>query len=570
KTGLVKAGLDPLFYEWPPKHDPGRSPYRGMLPLEPDDAGIFFGREAPTNELIARLRGLRDDPPPRFMVILGASGAGKSSFLRAGILPRLSRDERNFLPLPIIRPEHSVLWGEHGLLSALSQVFDQHKLSNTRGALRKLIEVDLGSSKNELITQLIKLIEHARLPRLDGETYSTMPTLVLTVDQGEELFHSEGAEEANLFLSLLVRLVKQTKLPLIILFTIRSDSYEYLQTDKTLDGITQQTFSLTPMPQGAYHNVIEGPALRLKDSDRPLKIEPALVQALLEDIEKGGNKDALPLLAFTLERLYLEYGSDGNLTLEEYHDMGGLEGAIEAAVERALKAAVKDPALPNECTAIKKLLRRGLIPWLAGIDPDTQAPRRRVARLSEIPVEAQAIIDHLIEQRLLATDIDETNSENTIEPAHEALLRQWGLLQGWLEEDFPALTVLESVQRASRDWAANNKTSDWLSHSAGRLKDAEEINQRSDLMAFLNQTDWEYLKACRELEDQQRDRELLEAKRLAETQKRVARRTTLGMVVAVVLTVVAGVLGWQAELSEREALEAGEKVEEKLVEANHN
>ena len=86
----MRAGLDARFFQWPPEDDPDRPPYRGMRPLEAEDAGIFFGREAPTIEALDRLRGLSEAAPPRFLVILGASGAGKSSFLRAGLLPRLA------------------------------------------------------------------------------------------------------------------------------------------------------------------------------------------------------------------------------------------------------------------------------------------------------------------------------------------------------------------------------------------------------------------------------------------------------------------------------------------------
>ena len=116
---------------------------------------------------------------------------------------------------------------------------------------------------------------------------------------------------------------------------------------------------------------------------------------------------------------------------------------------------IRAPAARNARLA---LLRRGLIPWLAGIDPETGSPRRRVARRADIPEEAAPLIDLLVEQRLLATDRvavregDTGQTEITIEPAHEALLRQWGLLRGWLEEDFAALTTLEGVKRAARDW----------------------------------------------------------------------------------------------------------------------
>ena len=123
-----------------------------------------------------------------------------------------------------------------------------------------------------------------------------------------------------------------------------------------------------------------------------------------------------------------------------------------------MKVADADPAIPRDRAARLALLRRGLIPWLAGIDPDTGAPRRRVARLSEIPAEARPLIQHLVEQRLLATDVNKETGEATIEPAHEALLRQWGMLEGWLTEDAGLLAVLEGIKRASRDWAANNRS----------------------------------------------------------------------------------------------------------------
>ena len=89
KAGLTKAGLDARFFAWPPQSEPDRPPYRGLKPLEAEDAGIFFGREAEVINALDHLRGLSETLPPRLLVILGASGAGKSSFLRAGLWPRL-------------------------------------------------------------------------------------------------------------------------------------------------------------------------------------------------------------------------------------------------------------------------------------------------------------------------------------------------------------------------------------------------------------------------------------------------------------------------------------------------
>jgi formylglycine-generating enzyme required for sulfatase activity len=286
----------------------------------------------------------------------------------------------------------------------------------------------------------------------------------------------------------------------LALLTMRSDSYERLQTAPTLDGIRQETMSLPPMPRGAYQAVIEGPAERLRDTPRALMIDPALTQALLADIESGGGRDALPLLAFTVERLYLEYRGRGRLMLADYETLGRIRGSIEAAIERALAAADADPQVPRDRAARLLLLRRGLIPWLAGIDPETGIPRRRIARRSEIPAEARPLMQHLIDQRLLATDVAPDTREITIEPAHEALLRQWGLLQGWLVEDAGLLGVLEGVKRAARDWAANARDAGWLTHGGVRLAAAGRLRERPDLAAGLEPTDWEYLTQCRERE----------------------------------------------------------------------
>ncbi len=246
--------------------------------------------------------------------------------------------------------------------------------------------------------------------------------------------------------------------------------------------------------------MIRGPIRRLEGTGRELKIDDNLVEAILADIEEGGAKDALPLLAFTMERLYEEYHAAGRLKLEHYDKLGRIKGSIEAAVARAFKAADADARIPREAQARLTLLHRGLIPWLAGIDPDTGAPRRRVARLSEIPADSRPLIDLLVEQRLLSTDVSKETGETTIEPAHEALLRQWGLLQGWLADDAGFLTVLDGIKRASRDWAANAKAATWLAHSGERLKAAEELLGRRDLAANLEPADYGYLKACRKQE----------------------------------------------------------------------
>ena len=170
----------------------------------------------------------------------------------------------------------------------------------------------------------------------------------------------------------------------IVIFTIRSDSYDALQSAKALEGLRQVAFSLLADAAGAYHDVIEGPARRVEEAGGKLAIEPALTQRLLIDIEAGAG-DALPLLAFTLEQLYLDYRQTGALRLVDYEKFGGIKGAIDAAVERASSRADADPRIPRDREARLALLRRGLIPWLAGVDPDSKTPRRNIARRADIP-----------------------------------------------------------------------------------------------------------------------------------------------------------------------------------------
>ncbi|SEE86480.1 WD-40 repeat-containing protein [Rhizobiales bacterium GAS191] len=568
KRGLEKAGLDPKYFPWPPESEPRRSPYRGLKPLEEADAGIFFGRDAPIVEAADRLRGLLGGAPPRLLVILGASGAGKSSFLRAGLLPRLSRDDLHFVPLPPIRPERAALTGENGLLGALEAALS----ASTRADLRQAI----AAGANGLRPLLAAHVAKAQAERPEGDDLARPPAIVIAVDQAEELFRADGAEEGAALLALLRELIVADDPAVIAIFAIRSDAYDQLQHAKPLEGLPQEPFALLPMPRGAYTEVIAGPARRLTEAGGKLALEPQLTQRLLEDVEKGGGSDALPLLAFTLEQLYLEHGRAGALKLADYEGFGGLKGAIDAAVKRAFIRADADPRIPRERAARETLLRRGLIPWLAGIDPDSKSPRRNIARRGDIPPEAEPLIEFLVDERLLSTDTllakdPQTQAETrvaTIEPAHEALLRQWGLLHGWLAEDFALLATLEGVKRAARDWDANGRVEAWLAHQRQRLSEAQGLDGRPDIAARLDATDRSYLAQClareevarAEAEQRRREREGEQARRLADSQalatsaqalagahRLAARRTAIGFVAALALAVAAAGFGFYAQ-----------------------
>jgi hypothetical protein len=529
-NGLAKAGLDPSFYAWPPASDPDRRPYRGLRALDVEDAGIFFGREASVIAALDQLRGLREAAEPRLFVILGSSGAGKSSFLRAGLTARLGRDDRHFLAAPIIRPERKILSGENGVVSALKALTDEAKLALGR------TEIEAQLSDPATAAQLLRRIVEARTRLVSGgDAGHPAPAVVLPIDQGEELFLAEAAAESESFLTLLRALLALKEPRLICIVAIRSDSYEKLQMHPALEGVRDTTFSLPTMPRGSFERVIAGPAARLSESGRRLDIEPLLIETLLKDLDSGGGKDALPLLAFTLERLDGEHGGAGAIKLVDYQATGGFAGAIRAAAEQAVDAADPSGQLPADRPARLALLRSAMVPWLAVVDPETRTPRRRVARLDEIPTAALELVERLVAVRLLVKDVAADRSV-TVEPAHEALLRQWGQLKEWLDADAEALAIVEGVKRAAHEFAENDEAKDWLAHSGNRLAEAETISARPDLSRYLGEAGLLYLARCRIQDNADQEEAGVKQLRLARAQ----RWMRVGLVVATIAAVVAG------------------------------
>lgn len=518
RDGLRQAGLDPEFFEWPPDHDPDRSPFRGLAPLEKVDAGVFFGREAPLVDALDRLRGLRETASPRILTILGASGAGKSSFMRAGLLPRLERDYRAFRVLPIIRPQGAPITGESGLVAALAAV---------------LPDVSRATIRNEIAGGEKTLIQRLVLAAPIGG-----PNLVLPIDQAEELFGAEAGQEARPFLTHLRLLAETASLPLLVLATIRTDRYMQWQNDPILNGLHHETLPLAPMPRGAYRTIIEKPLARYVAAGHELALDPRLTEALLAELEQGQSPDALPLLAFTLEQLFTDYRGDGVLTRDDYQRFGGLEGAISAAVVRALADARGDRAGSPPPPEQLALLKRGLIPWLAGIDPATNSARRKTALWADIPAESQPLMRRLIDARLLRSDRDD-KGEQIVEPAHEALLRQWVVLDSWLKDDLAALSTLDGVKDAARAWIANKRNKEFIVHAGSRLAAAEGLNRRKDLASNLTTEEQDYLGECVAAEDERRNRDLDDARKLAEARKAVVIRTRIGLIAAMVAAIVA-------------------------------
>lgn len=478
-VGLLRARISPRHFPWPPPNDLARSPYRGLAPLDEQDAAVFFGRDVAITNGLDALRRMRQQATERILVVLGASGAGKSSFLRAGLLARLARDRPNFQVLPVLRPEQAALSGRRGLGASLG--------------LGEATPVT-GESLRKRVDQIHAAVAAAS----GGDTTASQPaarlqppTLVLPIDQGEEFFAAEHAE-GETALGLLCELLRHDDNTLAVV-TIRSDSYERLQRALQEHGVVPLLFDLPAMSPGAFKDVIEGPG---QLAAQKIHFEPALTERLIEDLEAA---HALPLLAFTLDRLVRECGQDRLVELHEYIDkMGGLSGVIAGAVDTALVAASREPGLPTDRKALEALARQTFIPWLVQLDAGSRNPKRRRARWSDIPEDCRGLVHHLVAQRLLLLDGERTADGQAVfvEVTHEAVLRHWPLLGAWLEEEASDLGLLDNLQSATLDWLNNERSLDWLVHSGRRLASARSLFVKPLYASSLSKDTSDYLTAC--------------------------------------------------------------------------
>jgi hypothetical protein len=426
RAQLVKAGLDPRFFEWPPNNDPHREPYRGWAPFEAADAGVFFGRHAQMVSALDELRSMQRTGHKTMFVVLGPSGCGKSSFLRAGLLPRLQRDDRRFAVLDVVRPERRSLTGDSGLAQAIHTARRQVGLEQPApGAIKDMCRADPAG-----VRALLKEFQNAWASRalIDGPDVAP-PTVMLPIDQAEELFSPDADPEAEQFLHLLSALARpdtgDQRADLIVLATIRASRYEAMRSTPALSGIDTVLFNdLHEFPPTALAEIITGPARRWSEGGRPLRIEAALVDTLLQDFD--GSWAAAPLLSQMLNRLFTDYGSTGELKVAHYHNLGGLGHLVQLLFDEVLSS---DPRRRQEQL---DTLRGAFIPWLVMIDPDSQRPARRVAHYAELPEASWSLIDALINRRLLVAD--ERQGHTVVEIATDSVLRNWNELTGWLHE----------------------------------------------------------------------------------------------------------------------------------------
>ncbi|HEY7621757.1 MAG TPA: BTAD domain-containing putative transcriptional regulator, partial [Solirubrobacteraceae bacterium] len=378
-AGDVAAALEAARERERPAPDVLVCPFKGLAAFEPEDAAFFFGRERLVAEMVARLAGAP------LLALVGPSGSGKSSALRAGLLPALGQ---------------GILPGSQGWAVALLRP-GEHPM----GALEEATSVAAP----------------------DGR-------LVLAVDQLEEIFVAcEDEHERAAFMDALVRSARDPGRRALVLIAVRADFYgrcaAYPELWRLL-GANQTPVG--PMRREELRSAIELPARHAG-----LEVEPDLTHALIDDVE--GEPGALPLLSTCLLELW--QGRDGRLLrLGAYQDSGGVHGAVARLAERAYARLNDD----GQLTARAVLLR------LAGEGEGDAVVRARVA-LDEFGDDARPVLDELTDSRLL------TVSEGEVEVAHEALLREWPRLRGWLEEDAEGRRLHRNLRAAAREWDAGGR-----------------------------------------------------------------------------------------------------------------
>jgi TIR domain/AAA ATPase domain len=486
-----------------------RNPYKGLHAFTAEDSGDFFGRTAVIDTLLTSVETLqkKGQKPSRLLAVVGASGSGKSSVVKAGLLPALQLglvfDSNEWVYLaPIVPGTHPI----DALLLALSEHFPEKTLNMLREDL-----LDESTRGLHLYATL--------LARRQGCTH-----VVLVIDQFEEVFTpTTNEKERQQFFDLVVTACTQPDGPLMVVLTLRADFYDRpMQYPALYTLMTEHLVPLLPMELPDLRTVITQPA-RLPDVQ--LTFEENLVGDMLFDIQ--GQIGALPLLQFTLDQLFVR--REGRLlTVYAYREIGGIRGALTKHAEETYLA------LPSQA---HRELTRTL--FLRLIDPgmtEQETTRRRAARSElELPdaVQTQILreaLEAFTEARLLTTN--QSGERTTVEVSHEALIREWRCLSEWLHEAREDIRFQQALSEDVAEWERRDKPNDRL-YRGTQLAEAQIWAQRNkpsaDESAFLKISDSE-----------QKQREAAEYARRVHEQRlqRLTKTRTISLFVAITVFVL--------------------------------
>jgi len=478
---LAKIGLDPCAFGVDALAQPEPFPGLGSFNDTDADAAIFFGRSPEIARCLEDLREMRASGDKRAYVIVGASGSGKSSLMKAGVLPRIRR-ERPWIALRSFRPGADPL---SSFAEAIARSASETGLPMAPGTIRDALHAAWAKGENlraRLDSTIVPLKE--KWDRIEATT-------LIAIDQGEELARTPGesTEVLSAYLKAALEEAKEGRpVQYSIVITVRSDCLWELETGKCLEGVGTRVQNIRPLPVYRFATAIEQPCLRYG-----VEIEPRLIEALMEE---SGGEDALPLLAFTLQRLWRQYSKEKCIRGEHYHAIGKLSGIIEDAAERALMGDQPSSAQRSPLGKISDVLDKQaaymFLPALAQLD-DHGTPIRRVAPLSIFGDSQSALIDAFVEWRLLVKSV------GTLEVTHEAIFREWPRFQRWLVPEKERLEALRGLESAAAIWSKRSRDPEYLTHRGHRLTEARALTQVDNYRAQLdrNSDARDYLEACK-------------------------------------------------------------------------
>ena len=361
----------------------------------------------------------------KLLLVIGASGSGKSSLVKAGVLPRIERERRDWIVLPPFRPER-------GPLMAFAK-----SLAEFRGEANAWQEQKLRLACGNSVGVMRAIADEFRIGTFRDAT------VIITIDQFEEAFTNAGNAEQDRFLGLIAAASDPgQRLPILLLGTMRADVLSELLNASEL-RVSFESYSLRSMDPRKLPIVIEGPA-----KVASLIIEHGLSSRIVDDAK---STDALPLVAFALRELYECAGGTRCLSLADYDRLGDPKLGL-TPIENAIRRKADDVLVTVEASVEEiEALRIAFVLGLVAVGGEGRFVRR-VAPLAELPVTAHALLEALVEARLLIRR-SEDDGTVVLEIAHEALLTAWPRLAGWLDEEREFLAGKAQLQATLQDWS---------------------------------------------------------------------------------------------------------------------
>ncbi|MEU6406389.1 hypothetical protein [Streptomyces sp. NPDC046985] len=477
--------------------DDSPCPYPGMKPFQAEDSERFFGRDDLVADLLGKVREPVGASP---LIVLGPSGVGKSSVLRAGLLAALERA------------------GEADASSPWPAVLLASPGRDPVRALGERWAQVTGRSYAETEPDLLA-------GRLPGPVAGHPACRVLVVDQFEEVFtQCQDAGERDRFISLLCADHGERGLRVVI--GLRADHYgNCLSHPELVKALRDRSVIVTPLDGDGVRAAIEQPARAAG-----LRLEHGLAELLLRDLREGGHRDlgaALPFLAHALRETWVRRGA-GILTLAGYAGTGGIWDSVTKTAE-SIYQELADPG--------REVLRDLLLSMVLVRAGSAEAVRRRVdfdelmhGRSAQEAQLANLVGDRLVQARLVTRD------QTGAQISHEALLRAWPRLRKWTAEDRAGLVTRQQLADAADEWERAGRLRAYCYRGA-RLTNAEEWARKEGRRRPPRPLDAAFLAASRAVEDAERTRELARTRRLKQSLGAIA--------VALVLALVAGGIAWQ-------------------------